>query len=1007
MADPIEVEAPDDTGSQTAKRYEYQTHVAVGVVLEMLAGAPVQHVTCEHIEDVTVARRGPGAGLLWDFQQVKTRDDPSPWRLADVLDKGPLESLWRTHQTLNDHSLTYQLTAALEGDISAKDPLLRLLARGEGAHDRGCLSRVAVRLGADPEAVAVFLKLIRVRTLPRRGDIELRYAAALGELTRPDISQGALKALYSEIVGIVGRAMVGQHGPRWAEWLGLPEPVGWNRSKRIDHASLAPFRQRLERPDLEAMFQCSQERMVNRWVAAGVPPAMALNFAGNPLIGAPQRGMAVLPRHGTFVIEGDYGSGKSLIAERYHLADIDAARVDSAAPLPVYLTAGQVHESLSKAVTAAALRVGDPKTHAVSVVLDGLDEPGLARGYQLLVQARTLTAVNPEWRVLATTRPGLDLYEQERRVAPLLTHDEAAVLIGQLGGQAGVVRQTTAEVRDALRRPLFALIAAELSRNDEQLPNQSVAFLEALARTAIRRARGPEGEVRHYLLRLAAATVSGGGRALVADVGDEGVADALLDTRLVVRQGRCLAFALPVLEQYFAGQAALRGWVPSGTLGDPTLLGKWRYALALAVASCSWEQTQELVAPLVASYPGVAAWVVREAIPFPRGDPNAPHVASDAAAQRLKGTWEAWMAALQPVSHRMFGYRPLDLVVDAQLDGPTLSAQLLQRDEGAVPALSVPFTKRYARENEDRRVTPVRTFHGTVAVDYGAWPWQWPLTQIESALDWVCEAQVLRVSDCPSYDAERTWAIGKALLGQYATNHTPLPAEQVLGALRQHLRRFKPTVPPIRSTIKGVDTTGEELIRLADQLDGGRWVRSDGSIHRPYELPDCDRMYVDWIWEHYSPVRLRLLTEQVLTAALEIYTCLVEQWFPALRPNLGLASIMPVCIDGNLLASRASGYDQAPTLHVRLEPRVQHANRVNLRLVTADDLQTYQPKFDLGTRVVRPLENGSWSRPYTAVVESEPQVFRDTPAIDYAYEWLHQDLAHLHLARRRPWDAGL
>ncbi|MFY1675898.1 hypothetical protein [Streptomyces sp. WMMC905] len=204
-----------------------------------------------------------------------------------------------------------------------------------------------------------------------------------------------------------------------------------------------------------------------------------------------------------------------------------------------------------------------------------------------------------------------------------------------------------------------------------------------------------------------------------------------------------------------------------------------------------------------------------------------------------------------------------------------------------------------------------------------------------------------------------------------------------------------------------MDASGEELIRLADQLEEGCWIKPDGYIHRPYVMPDCDRMYIDWIWEHYSPDQRRLLTDQVLTAALEIYTGLVEQWFPALRLTLGLASITPVCIDGNLLVSRASGYDQAPTLHVRLEPRLQHVNRVNLRLVTAEGLRTYQPEFDLGARNVRPLENGSWGRPCTAVVESEPQVFRNTPAIDYAYEWLHQDLSHLHLARRRPWDAGL
>lgn len=47
MVDPIEIEAPDDTGSPTFRRYEYQVHIAVQAVLEMLAGGTVQHITCE------------------------------------------------------------------------------------------------------------------------------------------------------------------------------------------------------------------------------------------------------------------------------------------------------------------------------------------------------------------------------------------------------------------------------------------------------------------------------------------------------------------------------------------------------------------------------------------------------------------------------------------------------------------------------------------------------------------------------------------------------------------------------------------------------------------------------------------------------------------------------------------------------------------------------------------------------------------------------------------------
>ncbi|WP_146229144.1 dsDNA nuclease domain-containing protein [Streptomyces sp. NWU339] len=60
MADPIETVAPDDSGSVTLRRYEYQVHVAAQAILEILADEPVRHVTCEHIEDIIVARSSEG-----------------------------------------------------------------------------------------------------------------------------------------------------------------------------------------------------------------------------------------------------------------------------------------------------------------------------------------------------------------------------------------------------------------------------------------------------------------------------------------------------------------------------------------------------------------------------------------------------------------------------------------------------------------------------------------------------------------------------------------------------------------------------------------------------------------------------------------------------------------------------------------------------------------------------------------------------------------------------------
>lgn len=128
MADPIEIEAPDDTGSGTVRRFEYQVHISVQPVLEMLAGGMVSHVTCEHIEDIVVARKGDPRcidDVFWDFQQIKTRDAVEAWTLTDVLASKPLKSLWRTHGTVAGTGLTYQLTAGIEGHLDPADEAVK------------------------------------------------------------------------------------------------------------------------------------------------------------------------------------------------------------------------------------------------------------------------------------------------------------------------------------------------------------------------------------------------------------------------------------------------------------------------------------------------------------------------------------------------------------------------------------------------------------------------------------------------------------------------------------------------------------------------------------------------------------------------------------------------------------------------------------------------------------------------------------------------------------------
>ncbi|ASY36470.1 hypothetical protein CAC01_31160 (plasmid) [Streptomyces sp. CLI2509] len=253
MADPIETEAPDDSGSVTLRRYEYQVHIAAQAVLEMLAGGTVQHVTCEHIEDIVVARSGDprcvDGGLFWDFQQIKTRDSVEPWSLKDVISKKPLKSLWRTHTAVRGNGLVYQLTAGIEGHLDPGDAPVTALSKGEGAQNVNCRKRVAAHLGVpQDDALDGFLGLVRIRPLARREDVEARNTRVLADLG-PGLPMSTIDALYNELLRRTREATQGRPPVRWTELLAVDSPPAAVLGKRITAAVIDDVRQRLTRPD--------------------------------------------------------------------------------------------------------------------------------------------------------------------------------------------------------------------------------------------------------------------------------------------------------------------------------------------------------------------------------------------------------------------------------------------------------------------------------------------------------------------------------------------------------------------------------------------------------------------------------------------------------------------------------------------------------------------------------------------------------------------------------------
>ena len=106
---------PDDTGTDTIKRYRYQAQLALPFCLACARKYKVRSIIMEHFEDIVVE-----CDDYWHFIQVKTRNaERGHWKLPDAIDG--LKSLYRTFSETSDLNAKYSLY--IEGAIAVTDDL--------------------------------------------------------------------------------------------------------------------------------------------------------------------------------------------------------------------------------------------------------------------------------------------------------------------------------------------------------------------------------------------------------------------------------------------------------------------------------------------------------------------------------------------------------------------------------------------------------------------------------------------------------------------------------------------------------------------------------------------------------------------------------------------------------------------------------------------------------------------------------------------------------------------
>lgn len=228
MTDLADASAPDDSGSDTYRRYRYQALLAFPFCLDCALGGDVVAVVPEHFEDL--ALEYPNGN--WRLVQIKTRDpERGFWKLSDVLaDDGGLRTLLRSYSAIPDASCMYELW--LEGTIKPKDAIQGLMV--DPHLDSALVERIRIRFDLDTKIVSEFLNRFRLLpNQPPRSTCAAQNIRHLGQLAR-NLPYGHIEAIHETIVHKIETAMAAELlGDEWPRTLLVPASASTDARLKI------------------------------------------------------------------------------------------------------------------------------------------------------------------------------------------------------------------------------------------------------------------------------------------------------------------------------------------------------------------------------------------------------------------------------------------------------------------------------------------------------------------------------------------------------------------------------------------------------------------------------------------------------------------------------------------------------------------------------------------------------------------------------------------------------
>jgi hypothetical protein len=544
-------------------------------------------------------------------------------------------------------------------------------------------------------------------------------------------------------------------------------------------------------------------------------------------------------------------------------------------------------------------------------------------------------------------------------------------------------------IKEAVKRPLFAtLLALDLRTQDISNPRSTGELLSGL----VERAFGRAGETvdTGVLMHLAAACVDRGGPVRATDVATTAEIVRLRQTGLSLERAGATSISLQILTEWFAAQALESGLLDFRQLAsDFARLERWRYPLAIAVATFGYARVQEIFSPIAVAAPGFASQVVSQALAYSAIRQEAPPTPPSHFAEQMRDTMSSWVAGIGKLA---------SLIAPVREDGP-LQTLGLGVYRGEVHDYSwysgqeslgnwvslydyLPDGNPNPEWRRVRAVGPQRQ---------AAWVWRYTLEDLRTQLTERLKKRRLPISGGlllreAAWEAARM--LDRSFGGHRRPEGEPIPLESLdycLETVRSH--QHGQTDEVHIGDLSGRART-YDLRYVKSEM---RRLRTAGVTEMTPPWPTADRWddpklrHTEtgsvYVWEPYFPGTLLARVQIVLEGALDGYQRFVQEYFGQLAPHMQIAATFPARLAGTLILSHVdTRMDRTPYVAWHLDPLPPGSeNEVQINVGMERAAREHM------------LEAARWISPQYA----DSEFFGKTPATELAYEWLWDDLRHV------------